>query len=88
MSDMKFKKTESLSRTEAAARLTDIAEALSHGEAFELERGGEKLKLDVPDEVTFELEVEIEDDRTELEVEIKWPSSLSPSGLQVEIELP
>ena len=74
MPEMKFKKTQSLSREEAAARLTEIAQALSQGEEFELERGGEKLKLDVPEEVTLEFEVEIEDGKTELEVEIKWPS--------------
>ena len=61
MPEMKFKKTESLSREEAAARLTEIARALSHGAEFELERGGAKLELDVPDEVTLEFEVEIED---------------------------
>jgi amphi-Trp domain-containing protein len=88
MPEMKFKKTESLSREEAAARLTEIARALSHGEQFELERGGEKVKLDVPDEVTVEYEVEIEDGKTKLEVEIKWPSQFGPSGLEVEIELP
>jgi amphi-Trp domain-containing protein len=74
MAEMKFKKKESLSRDEAAARLSEIAAALGSGEEFELERGGEKLKLDVPDQVTLELEVEIEDGETELEVEIKWSS--------------
>jgi amphi-Trp domain-containing protein len=77
MPEMKFKKTQSLSREEAAARLTEIAQALSQGEEFELERGGEKLKLDVPEEVTLEFEVEIEDGKTELEVEIKWPSQVA-----------
>jgi amphi-Trp domain-containing protein len=80
MPEMKFKKTQSLSREEAAARLTEIAQALSQGEEFELERGGEKLKLDVPEEVTLEFEVEIEDGKTELEVEIKWPSQVASSA--------
>ena len=87
MPGMKFKKKESLSREEAAARLMEIAGALGDGEEFELERGGEKLQLDVPAEVTLELEVEIKDGETELEVEIKWISqtaaaaSAAPAGL-------
>ena len=72
---MKFEQKEVLSRKEAAARLSAIADALGSDDKFELERGGEKLELRVPDEVRFELEVEIKGDETELEVEIKWSSA-------------
>jgi amphi-Trp domain-containing protein len=72
---MKFEKKEVLSRKDAAARLSEIAEALGSGGDFELQGGGEKLKLDVADEVTFELEVELEGETTELEMEIKWSTS-------------
>ena len=54
-----------------------MAKALG-SDAFELERGGETLKLDVPDHVTLELEVEIDADETELELELKW--SNKPEG--------
>jgi amphi-Trp domain-containing protein len=75
MPEMKFEQKENLSRAEAAARLSAIADALGSDDKFELERGGEKLELRVPDQVRFELEVEIKDDETELEVEIKWSSA-------------
>jgi amphi-Trp domain-containing protein len=77
---MKFKKKESMSRDEAAERLAQIADALAHGGEFELERGGEKVQLDVPDQVALELEVEIKDGETELEVEIKWPTGQAGSA--------
>jgi amphi-Trp domain-containing protein len=48
---------------------------LGSGDKFELERGGEKIELRVPDHVRFELEVEVKDDETELEVEIKWSAA-------------
>jgi amphi-Trp domain-containing protein len=75
MPEMKFEQKESLSRAEAAARLSAIADALASDDKFELERGGETLELRVPDQVRFELEVEIKDDETELEVEIKWSNA-------------
>jgi amphi-Trp domain-containing protein len=79
MTNVKFKKQERLTRIEAATRLTEIARALRHSAKFELERGGETLELDVPEEVMLEFEVEIEDDETELEVEIKWASITGPA---------
>lgn len=77
MTKMKFKKQERLTRAEAAARLTEIAKALRNSADFELERDGEKLELDVSENVTLEFEIEIEDGQTELEVEIKWASVTS-----------
>jgi amphi-Trp domain-containing protein len=79
MTNVKFKKQERLTRVEAATRLTEIAKALSHSATFELERDGETLELDVPEEVMLEFEVEIEDEETELEVEIKWASITDPA---------
>ena len=75
MAEMKFERKELLSRKEAAARLLEVAEALGSSGDFELQGGGEKLQLDVANEVTFELEIELEDGKTELEVEIKWSSA-------------
>ena len=80
MPKMKFEQKENMSRTEAAARLSAIADALGSDVEFELERGGEKLELHVPDQVRFELELEIKDDETELEVEIKWSSATEGSA--------
>jgi amphi-Trp domain-containing protein len=75
MTEMKFEQKEFLSRMEAAGRLAAIADALGSGDKFELERGGEKIELRVPDQVRFELEVEVKDDETELKVEIKWSAA-------------
>ena len=80
MPEMKVEQRETLSRTEAAARLSAIADALGADEKFELERGGEKLELRVPDSVRFELEIEINDHETELEVEIKWSTATEEPG--------
>src|ERR1700740_3440591 len=80
MPKLKFEKKESLSRKEAAARLREIAQALGAGGEFELKRGGGKLTFDVPNEVTFELKIEIEDGETELEVEIKWSSQAAAAA--------
>jgi amphi-Trp domain-containing protein len=79
MSNLKFKKQEHMTRVEAAARLTEIAKALRNSEKLELEHGGEQLELelDIPEEIMLEFEVEVEDDKTELEVEIKWASVTS-----------
>ena len=75
MPELKFEQKETLSRADAAARLSAIADALGSDDKSELERAGEKLELRVPDEVRFEWEVEIKDDETELEVEIKWSTA-------------
>lgn len=81
MTNMKFKKQERVTRAEAAARLTEIAMALRNSEKFELERGEEKLEIefDVPEDVKLEFEVEFKDGETELEVEIRWTSAISPT---------
>ncbi len=82
MAKLKFKKQDHLTRDEAAARLTELAESLRKGEKFELERNGEKieLELDIPKKVVLEFEVEFEDDETELELEIKWAPLASHAG--------
>jgi len=81
MTNLKFKKEEHLTRVEAAARLTEIAKALRNSAKYELERGGEKLEieLDVPEGLLLEYEIEIEDGKTELEIELKWTSASTPT---------
>lgn len=80
MTKMKFKKKEHLPRSEAAARLAEIAKALRNSAKFEVEHRGEQLEmeLDVPEDVTLEFEIEMKDSETELEFEIKWASVTSP----------
>ena len=63
---------ETLSREDAAARLHALADALAKNNDVEFERGGMHIKVRVPDQVHFKLEVELEDEGSELEVELTW----------------
>jgi amphi-Trp domain-containing protein len=63
---------ERLRREDAAARLHALADALARNNAIEFERDGRRITVQVPDEVNFKLEVEIESDERELEIELTW----------------
>ena len=63
---------ERLSREEVAARLRNLADMLARHNDIELERGGMRFTVHVPDEVEFKLELEIESDKRELEIELTW----------------
>jgi amphi-Trp domain-containing protein len=63
---------ERLVREVAAERLRQLADDLSrHNEvAFDLD--GVRHTVKVPKEVTYSLEIEVSDDGSEIEIEIKW----------------
>ncbi|MEA2268563.1 MAG: Amphi-Trp domain, partial [Solirubrobacteraceae bacterium] len=42
--------------------------------------GGLQFRVRVPDEVDLKVELEIEDDATELEIELSWQSTAPVSG--------
>lgn len=69
---MEISEKETLSREDAAARLHALADALAKNNDVEFERGGMHIKVRVPDQVHFKLEVELEDEGSELEVELTW----------------
>ena len=69
---LEIKQKERLRREEAADRLRTIADALSRHNDVEFERGGMQFKVHVPDEVNLKVELEVEDDGTELEIELTW----------------
>jgi|GEM_PF-1719849 len=75
MKDFKFEQKASLSRTEAADRLTALADALREGGEAELELGTGTLNLRIPEDLRTEIEVEVEDGEIELEIEFKWPTA-------------
>ena len=75
MSDVEVSRTESLTRHEAASRLSALAAALSEGGDVKVSLGASTLKLHVPDHVQCEVEVEVDGDEVELEVELKWSMS-------------
>ena len=69
---LEIKQKERVRREEAADRLRLIADALSRHNDVEFERGGLRFKVHVPDEVNLKIEFEVEDDGTELEIELTW----------------
>jgi amphi-Trp domain-containing protein len=75
MSDVEISRKESLTRHEAARRLSALADAFATGGGVELELGASTVKLHVPDHVRCEVEVEVDGDEVELEVEFKWSTA-------------
>jgi amphi-Trp domain-containing protein len=61
-----------LSREQAAARLHAIADELASGNDVVIERDDMRFVAHVPDHVHLKVEFEIEDDGTELEIELTW----------------
>ncbi len=69
---MELKDKTTLSREEAAARLHAIADELASGNDVVIERETMRFVAHVPDQVNLKVEFEIEDDGTELEIELTW----------------
>ena len=61
-----------LRREEAAERLRGLADMLARHNDVEFDRDGLHFKVRVPDEVALKVELEVEDDGTELEIELSW----------------
>lgn len=73
MDIFEVEKRETLSRDEAATRLRRIANLLSgSGEEVKFDRGEMKFKVAVPDQIQWKVELEIGDEESELEIELKW----------------
>jgi amphi-Trp domain-containing protein len=64
--------TQHLRREEAAARLHALADALARHNSIDFERDGRRITLRVPDEVDLKIEAEVDDEGTELEIELSW----------------
>jgi amphi-Trp domain-containing protein len=69
---MELKDKTTLSREEAAARLHAIADELASGNDVVIERENLRFVAHVPDQVHLKVEFEVEDDGTELEIELTW----------------
>lgn len=63
--------TETVSREDAAARLRDLADALSRHNSVEFVRNGHRVTVDVPDQVQLKVELELGEEN-ELEIELNW----------------
>ncbi len=63
---------ETMRREAAADKLREIADQLSRHNEIAVDVQGRRTSIDVPDQVTFSLEVEVGDDGSEIEIEIRW----------------
>ena len=61
-----------MSREEAAARLHAIADELASNNDFVVQRERLRFVARIPDQVNLKVEFEIEDDGSELEIELTW----------------
>jgi amphi-Trp domain-containing protein len=73
MDNFEVEKRETLTREEAATRLRRIANLLSGaGEEVKFDRGEMNFKVSIPERVQWKVELEMGDDGSELEIELKW----------------
>ena len=72
MSLIEHNSEERLGREAAAQRLRDLADELSRQNEVSFVREGVRHTVAVPDEVTYSLEIEVDEDGSEIEVELKW----------------
>ena len=63
---------ERIGREAAAQRLRDLADQLSRHNEVSFVQEGVRHTVKVPNEVTFSLEIEVGDDGSEIEIELKW----------------
>jgi amphi-Trp domain-containing protein len=70
--ELELKEKSTMSREDAAGRLRAIADELASGNDIILERGAARFVAKVPDEVALKIEFEVEDDKTEFEIELTW----------------
>jgi amphi-Trp domain-containing protein len=63
---------ERLTREAAADRLRQLADSLSRHNEVSFDREGVRHTVKVPKDVTYSLEIEVADDGSEIEIELKW----------------
>lgn len=69
---LEIEETYEMRREDAAKLLHRLADALERHNELEFIREGLKFKIDVPNQVEVELELEIGDDGTSFEIELNW----------------
>ncbi len=72
MSLIEHSSEERLTREAAAQRLRDLADELARQNEVSFVQEGVRHTLDVPNEVTFTLEIEVGEDGSEIEIELNW----------------
>lgn len=69
---LEIESEETLNREELAKRLHELADSLARHNEVAFDRDGIPYRIKVPDNVEVEVELEIGDDGTSLEIEISW----------------
>lgn len=69
---MEISRKQKMGREEAARLLRELADSLARHNALDVVEEGKKVHVKVPDEVTVELELEIESGESSFEIEISW----------------
>lgn len=73
MNEFEVERRETVTRDEAATRLRRIANLLSGADDdVQFERGDMKFKVEIPEQVQWKVELELDDKESELEIELKW----------------
>ncbi|MEH6583331.1 MAG: amphi-Trp domain-containing protein [Halioglobus sp.] len=72
MDIMEISEKRSMGREEAAKLLHELADSLARHNEVEFTRNGIQFHINVPDQVTVELELEVESDESSIEIEISW----------------
>jgi amphi-Trp domain-containing protein len=73
MNELEVERRETITRHEAATRLRRIANLLSGADDdVRFERGDMKFKVAIPEQVQWKVELELDDEESELEIELKW----------------
>jgi amphi-Trp domain-containing protein len=61
-----------MDREDVAQLLHEIADSLARHNGVDFVQNGVKVNIKVPDRVSVEFEVDIEDDESSIEIEISW----------------
>ena len=72
MEPIKIESKQTLSREDVAAFLSELGSQLAKGDHVDLDRHTVHFSFGVPDEVDLEVELEVDDSGTELEIELHW----------------
>ena len=72
MSLIEHSSEERLGREAAAQRLRDLADELSRQNEVSFMQEGVRHTVAVPKEVTYSLEIEVDEEGSEIEIELKW----------------
>jgi amphi-Trp domain-containing protein len=69
---LEIESEEPMSREAAADLMHKVADMLAQHNEFAFRREGLQFRVKIPDQVTVEVELEIGDDESSLEIELNW----------------